>query len=110
MSDRYSQYSHVWRFGTVVTANTTITLWTPTTSTRIVLTGLDANNASGASGSLLITFGNLAGNRIAAYTLEASTSIYPRFYGIESTVYDRTLHAVSSTVPFTVSAYGFEVE
>lgn len=110
MSDYYKNYPHIWKFGTVVTANTTITLWTPTTSTRIILTGLDVNNASGASGSCLITFGNLAGNRIAAYTLESSTSIYPRFYGIESTVVDRTLHAVSSTVPFTVTAYGFEVE
>ena len=103
------QRNPVWKFAECVTAGTTITVWTPTTSTRIVLRGLDIANSSGVTGSILITFGNLAGTRIASYTLESSTSIIPRFDGLESTMYDRTLHAVASRVPFQVTAYGFEL-
>ena len=100
----------VWKFAECVTANTTITVWTPRTSTRIVLTGLDIANTSGVTSTILFTFGNLAGTRIVVYALESSTSISPRFAGLESTMYDRTLHAVAKTVPMQITAYGFELE
>lgn len=102
--------TNVWKFAECVTAGTTITVWTPTTSTRIVLTGLDIANTSGVSNTILITFGNLAGNRIGMYALESSTTIYPRFDGVESTMYDRTLHAVAKAVPVQITAYGFELD
>ena len=102
-----------WKFAECVTAGTTITVWTPTTSTRIHLLGLDIANTSGVSNTVLITFGNLAGTRIAAYALESSTTIFPRYVdigGLESTMYDRTLHAVAKAVPVQITAYGYEVE
>ena len=109
--DQFSrQRSLSWKFAECVTAGTTITVWTPTTSTRIVLTGLDIANTSGVSNTVLITLGNLAGTRIAMYALESSTSIMPRFAGLESTAYDRTLHAVAKAVPEQITAYGFELE
>ena len=111
MFDQFSrQRTLSWKFAECVTAGTTITVWTPTTSTRIVLAGLDIANTSGVSNTVLITFGNLAGTRIASYALESSTSIFPRFAGIESTMYDRTLHAVAKAVPVQLTAYGFELE
>ena len=42
--------------------------------------------------------------------MESSTSIWPRFAGLESTMYDRTLHAVAKAVPVQITAYGFELE
>ena len=102
-----------WRFAECVTAATTITVWTPTTSTRINLLGLDISNTSGVSNTIVISFGNLAGQRIASYAMESSTTIFPRYTtmgGIESTMYDRTLHAIAKAVPVQITAYGYEIE
>ena len=105
------QYDTDWRFSTAVTAATTITIWTPTTSTRVKITGLDIANVSGVSNTVLITFGNLAGRRVAQYALEASTTIYPRWEnGIGDGIYDRTVHAVAKAVPVDITVYGFEIE
>ena len=111
MSDFHSkQYDFDWRNSTAVTASTTITVWTPTTSTRVKIVGFDIANVSGVSNTVLITFGNLAGKRIAQYALESSTSIYPRFPGIGDGIYDRTVHGVASAVPVHITVYGFEEE
>lgn len=104
------QYDIDWRYSTAVTAGTTITVWTPTTSTRVKIVGFDIGNVSGVSNTVLITFGNLAGRRIAQYALEASTSISPRFPGIGDGIYDRTVHAVAKAVPVDITVYGFEEE
>jgi len=105
------QYDIDWRYSTAVTAGTTITIWTPTTSTRVKIIGFDIGNVSGASNTVLITFGNLAGRRIAQYALEASTTIYPRFpEGIGDGIYDRTVHAVAKVAPVDITVYGFEQE
>ena len=73
-------------------------------------TGFDISNASGVTSTVLLTFGNLAGQRIAMYAIESSTTIFPRFNGLDSLVMDRTLNAVAKTVPIQLTAYGFEVE
>lgn len=90
-------------------ANSTVTIWAPATSMRIVLTGLDV--ATGGSGTIRFTLGNLAGDLVAEYYL-SSASISPRFGGIESTVYDRSLFAAVSSAlgdGWRVTAYGFEI-
>lgn len=88
----------------------TIAVWTPTTSTRIVLTGLDIG--SGPGGTIRFTFGNLGGATIAEYMMAGSVSISPRFDGIESTTYDRSLFVSVSggtSDGWRITAYGFEL-
>lgn len=90
----------------------TLAIWTPTTSTRVVLTGLTLSN-NAAAGTILITFGNLAGSKIAQYTVGASTSISPAIGAIECTAYDREIFGrpstSSSTGGWAVTAHGFEI-
>lgn len=94
-------------------AATTLAIWTPTTSTRVVLTGLTISN-NATTGTMLITFGNLAGSRIAEFTVGASATISPAIGAIECTAYDRTIFGrpstSSSTGGWRVSAQGFEME
>ena len=99
-----------WRTAEIRGVGSTIAVWTPTTSTRVVLTGLDIG--SGPGGTIRFTFGNLAGAKIVEYMMSASTSISPRFDGIESTVYDRSLFVSVSggtSDGWRITAYGFEL-
>ena len=98
-----------WRHVEILAANTTIAVWTPTTSTRIVLTGLDVST-SGA-GSIRFSLGDLGGVPIAQYFLSSAT-VTPRFDGIESTMYDRGIYAVASSAlggGWKITATGFEL-
>jgi len=94
-------------------ALSTLAIWTPTTSTRVVLTGLVVSN-NAAAGTMLITFGNLAGSKIAEFTVGASATITPFIGAIESTMYDREIFgrpsSSSSTGGWSISAFGFELE
>lgn len=112
MSSFYSTQgeTYIWRYAEIRGIGSTIAVWTPTTSTRIVLMGLDVS--SGPGGTIRFTFGNLAGATIAEYMMGASSTIYPRFEGIESTVYDRGLFvSVSSGLSdgWRITAQGFEL-
>ena len=92
-------------------ASTTLSIWTPTTSTRIVLTGLIITN-NAAAGTFLITFGNLAGSKIAEFTVGASATITPLIGAIECTMYDRSIFGRPSSSPtngWRVTAQGFEL-
>lgn len=92
---------------------TTLAIWTPTTSTRVVLTNLMISN-NALAGTMLITFGNLAGTKIAEVTVGASVTITPLIEAIESTMYDREIFGrpstSSSTGGWRVTAVGFELE
>lgn len=94
-------------------ALTTLSIWTPTTSTRAVLTGLVISN-NAAAGTMLITFGNLAGTKIGEFTVGASATITPYIGAIESTMYDREIFgrpsSSSSTGGWRVTTFGFELE
>ena len=92
-------------------ASTTLSIWTPTTSTRVVLTGLTITN-NAAAGTFLITFGNLNGSRIAEYTVGASATLAPIIQAIECTMYDRSIFGRPSSSPtngWRVTAFGFEL-
>lgn len=93
-------------------ALSTLAIWTPTTSTRVVLTGLTISN-NAAAGTMLITFGNLAGSKIGEFTVGASATISPAIGAIESTMYDREIFGrpstSSSTGGWRVSVQGFEL-
>lgn len=103
MFDIYNNYREQFIYGRTATANTTITLLTPTSSFRAVITGTDIANSSGASGTCYITFGNLAGIRAVVANLLASTTLQYVFpNGLDNNVYDQTIHAVSSVVPMDV--------
>ena len=92
-------------------ATTTLAIWTPTTSTRVVLTGLTITN-NAVAGTILFTFGNLAGSRIAEFAVAASTTIMPAIGSIECTAYDREIFARPSSSPsngWSITAQGFEL-
>ena len=103
----------IWKSVDFAGGGTTATVWTPTTSTRIVLTGLDISSTGASTGTVLVFFGKGTGSwaphRIAMYSLSTTTMITPRFAGLESK-YDIILSAVSNvTGAFSITAYGFEL-
>mgnify|MGYP001559231247 FL=1 len=91
----------------------TLAIWTPTTSTRVVLTGIAISN-NALAGTMLITFGNLDGTKIGEFSVGASLTIMPFVGAVESTMYDRSIFGrpstSSSTGGWRVTAFGFELE
>lgn len=89
----------------------TVTVWTPTTSTKIVLTGYEIG--VNLAGSVALYWGNLAGTRIfQGVTAGSATLVSPTGFISDSNVYDRTLHFVSKasgTDGHVVSLQGFEI-
>ena len=87
----------------------TITVWTPRTSTRIVLTQLVV--ASNLGGSSAFYFGNLAGDKIVQFNHAASSVISTELHADSGTM-DRTLVgnvSAAGTDGVKVSAFGFEL-
>lgn len=90
---------------------TTQSIWTPTTSTRVVLT--DLTISSNLGGTILITIGNLAGSKVFEFFVGSSSTISPSIGAIESTAYDRSFFAApsqSGTNGWKVTAMGFEID
>lgn len=111
--DQLTKRDPVWKSVDFAGGGTTATIWTPTTSTRIVLTGLDISIAGASTGTVLVFFGSGTGGsipaRIGMYALSTSSTISPRFPGLMGK-YDIVLSAVSNiTGAFTINAQGFEV-
>ncbi len=91
----------------------TAAIWTPTTSTKVVLTGLAV--ASNLGGTIEFTWGNLNINdrRIFTFFVGTSASIFPVFNAIEGTMYDRAIFAnvsQSGSYGWHITATGFELE
>lgn len=112
LTDIATRYSQVWKAGETGGAATTLTIWTPASSMRVVVTGFDLANSSGVSGTISIYFINSptsVGKRIASYNLESSTSIAPRFAGLEGPS-DVDVRAVTkNSGPWSITVYGFEM-
>jgi len=88
----------------------TFEVWTPTTSTRVILTELAISTVLG--GSIRFTLGNLAGSKFAEFVLGGSANISPTIGAIESTMYDRSIFASASaggTDNWKVTLFGFEI-
>lgn len=95
-------------------AATSLTIWTPASGRRIILEGLDVALIGGTTSTIAFYFGGdavLRGpTRIAMYSLSTTTTIYPRFAGLEATA-DVILQGVLGVgTQAQVSAYGFELE
>lgn len=87
----------------------TVTVWTPRSSTKIVLTKLSV--ATTLAGTTAFYFGNLAGEKIVQFTNAGSGYIEADILA-DSNTYDRTLVGNSSgmgTDGVKVTAYGFEI-
>lgn len=113
LTDNITKREVVWKSVEVSGAATTVTVWTPTTSTRIVLTGLDISMGGASTGTVLVFFGKGTGSwaphRVALVALGTTTAISLRYPGLESK-YDYILSAVSGVAgAITVNAHGFEL-
>ena len=87
----------------------TVTVWTPRTSTKIVLTQLSV--ATNLAGSTAFYFGNLAGDKIVQFNNAASGFVEMELLA-DSGTSDRTLVGNSSgmgTDGVKVTALGFEI-
>ena len=87
----------------------TITVWTPRTSTRIVVT--DFVVAATLAGSTAFYFGNLAGTKIVEFRHAGSATVAVSLLA-DSGTYDRTLVANSvnpGTDGVKVTVAGFEI-
>lgn len=88
-------------------------IWTPTTSTKVILTGLHVANAAAPSGTFVITIGNVGGSKVAEFFVAGSATISPCIGPIESTVYDRPIFGFPASSPsggWKITAYGFEID
>ena len=96
---------------TLINGLDTIAVWTPTTSTRVVLTEMSLSANYG--GTIAFYFGNLAGTRFAEFLVGASSTITPAIGAVESTMYDRVIFAkvgTSGTDGWRVNLTGFELQ
>lgn len=94
-----------------INGSDTVAVWTPTTSTRIVVT--DVSLACNSAGTIAFYWGNLAGSVIAQFARTGSTQINPVIGAWESTMYDRVLFAKAGgavgTDGIVVNLTGFEI-
>lgn len=108
MSDFYTKnFTNIWRKQEILSANTTVTVWSPTTGSRFVLTGLDISKQGINAGTLRFYFED--NNWLNEYALSATTTITPRFDGLECTLTNQALRAVSLAEGWRITAYGFEI-
>ena len=107
MSEISLQYTHIDRKQEILSANSTVTVWSPTTDHRWILEGLDVSKQGAAAGT--IRFYRNDDQWISEYALEATATIYPRFSGIECTLVGQALRAVSANAGWRITAYGFEI-
>ena len=107
MSETSLQYTFIDRKQEILSANSTVTVWTPTTSHRWILTGLDVSKQGAATGT--IRFYREDNNWISEYAMDSTLTIYPRFSGIECTLSGQALRAVSANAGWRITAYGFEI-
>lgn len=101
-------YTPTWKTVTFDGAGT-ITVWTPRSSTKIVLTQLVV--ASNLGGSSAFYFGNLAGTKIVQFNHAASSAVSIELLA-DSGTYDRTLVgnvSAAGTDGVKVTAVGFEI-
>lgn len=94
----------------VVHEGAAVAAWTPTTSTRIVVTdlSLSANNGS----TIVFYWGNVGGSKIAEFLLNGSASITPSIGCWKGTAYDRSLFARMNpghTAGMHITLTGFEL-
>lgn len=108
-----TKWAPIWKSVDFTGAATTTTIWTPTTSTRIVLTGLDISCGGVATSTIMVFFGKGTGSwapqRVFMGAIGTTSVLSLRYNGLESK-YDIILSAVSSGASaFTVNAQGFEL-
>lgn len=96
---------------TTISGLGTIAVWTPLTSTRVVITDLAISNNN--AGTIAFYWGNLAGDKIAEFLFSGSNNISPAIGCWEGTAYDRELFAklggASGTDGVRVNLTGFEM-
>lgn len=100
-----------WRFQSFGGAGT-LAIWSPTTSTKVVLTGLTMSSNLGGTFALYWSRSS-GGTKIAEFTVGASATISPIIGAIEGTTYDATLWgnvSATGTDGFKVTAFGFELD
>ena len=89
----------------------TIAVWTPLTSTRVVVTNLTISPVN--AGTIAFYWGNLAGDKVAEYLFAGSANFSPAIGVWEGTMYDRSLFAklgvASQTDGIRVNLTGFEL-
>lgn len=89
-----------------------LAIWTPTTSTKVVLTNLVV--ASNLGGTFAMYWSRSSGGtKIAEFVLGSSSTITPIIGAIEGTTYDATIWGNVSgggTDNFKVTAMGFEID
>lgn len=93
-------------------ATTTLALWTPRTGNKFVLTGLHiTNNAAAGTFAIFLGTTDAGPNKVAQFTLAASSSIAPVFGPIDGSGANYILYgrpASSPTSGFHVTSTGFE--
>ena len=105
-------YTAVTKFRSTPTGTSAVAVWTPTTSTRVVLTDLHVIAVTGTGGTIQFRFGNVGGIVVAEFvsggTLDVQWSPTTPKY---NPVYDQALFMETAFTGYvSVTAGGFEQE
>lgn len=108
--DVATKKSIIWKVNGIV-AGTTLALWTPLSSARINLTGLQISTFGNATGTVAIFFStslNTTGKGVGVYALGTSAFLAPEFPGLDGGV-DVPLNAISRSSDMNITALGVEI-
>lgn len=109
LTDQAQKSNPIWKAVTASSA-TTIAVWTPRASARILLTGLDIS--SGGTATTVHVFYstslNQRGTKVAVYAIGTTAVILPRFSGLDGGM-DVPLNVQAASAAVEVTATGFEV-
>lgn len=95
---------------TAINGLDTISVWTPTTSTKVVITGMTISN--NPAGTIAFYFGNLAGTKFAEFVLAGSSTVSPNIGMVDVGTFDRSVFAkvsASASDGWRITLTGFEL-
>ncbi len=110
ITDKLQKSTPTWKYAACSPA-TTLAIWSPRSSARIVLTGLNISATGATTGTVSVFFSTSTatrGKQVAVYAITNSTFINPLFNGLDGGV-DVPLNVMSNTVGVEVMAFGFEL-
>lgn len=108
--DQVQKSDGKWNFAAVGIA-TTLAVWTPRSSARIILTGLDIVSYGANTSTVHVFFStslNTRGTAVGIYTLGTTAYINPRFPGLKGGL-DVPLNVTTAANSVYVTAIGTEV-
>lgn len=102
-----------WKSAEVAALNTTTTIWSPTSGTRVVLDKAIVSSYGASTSTVALYFGadSLANapTRITLFNLNTTTCVMLDLGGIENGRQDEVVRAITAATPISVTLIGYEI-